>query len=135
MARRTFSISPDGSGENINFFIGKRRGRLGAGPIIVKNAERRSGPTVTKMFGRAGTLPNVDKRDTRTVHAIQSVFPSLPASVSRNWLRTLYSDLLQSARLRSALLLFFTSGRLAVRLFAGAECRRAVISVSSEPCI
>lgn len=86
--------------------------------------------TITKMSRRAGTLPNVDKRGASAVHAIQSVFPSLLASVPRNWLRPQHSDLLRNMRCWSLLQLSFTGAPLLGRNYLPE--RRDGLRVSSR---
>lgn len=80
-------------GENINFFIGKDRFRRG-GANYRKKCEGQRGSDgnedVRTRLVRCQTLTNATAL---TVNAIQFVFPSLLASVSRNWLRTPRLDL------------------------------------------
>lgn len=79
--------------ENINFFIGKDRFCRG-GANYRKKCEGQRGSDgnedVRTRLVRCQTLTNATAL---TVNAIQFVFPSLLASVSRNWLRTPRLDL------------------------------------------
>lgn len=81
------------NGENINFFIGKDRFCRG-GANYRKKCEGQRGSDgnedVRTGLVRCQTLTNATAL---TVNAIQFVFPSLLASVSRNWLRTPRLDL------------------------------------------